>query len=172
MAAIEAKAATLFETADAHFAWILGEAPAPSAGLKLPPCGLGTSEVLTMWRRSAERLRALRDGGNWMIVVQHEVVGLCSYRKPPNAEGVVEIGYSIAEDRRGLGYATQAIAGILEYAMTDSSVRCVTAGTAPENTASQRVLEKNGFVAAGRYLDPKWGDSILWRRDLRKRSLV
>lgn len=128
------------------------------------------SEVLNSLRSGAASLRALRNGGNWMIVVQNEVVGLCSYREPPNADGVVEIGYSIAEGRRGLGYATQAIKGILEYAMTDSSVRCVTAGTAPENIASQRALEKNGFVASGRYTDPKWGDSILWRRDLRKRS--
>lgn len=163
----------LVETTDAHFAWFLGEGPAPSPGLRLPPGGLEAAETLHWLRASAARLRASWDGGNWMIVVGGEVVGLCRYREAPNAEGVVEIGYGVAKSRRRQGYATQAVAAMLDYAQKDPMVRYVIAGTSPTNLASQRALQKNGFVPAGNYTDPKEGVSLRWRCDLKKgRKLV
>ena len=64
-------------------------------------------------------------------------------------EGDVEIGYSVAEDWRDRGYASEAVAALVDWALKQSGVVRVTAETEPSNVASQRVLEKSGFVRTG-----------------------
>src|SRR5579862_3209407 len=97
--------------------------------------------VFKWLRRTLPRLGGY---GSWLMVVDDEVVGLCSYKTPPTAEGLVEIGYGIAPQRRRLGYATQAAGLLIEAARNDERVRALTAETALANLASQRVLEING----------------------------
>jgi len=55
-----------------------------------------------------------------------------------------EIGFSIAESKRGNGYATEAILGIIAIAR-ERGIRFLCAETDSGNTASQRVLTKSGF---------------------------
>lgn len=73
-----------------------------------------------------------------------ELVGWGGFKGPPN-DGVVELGYEIAEARRGRGLATAATRGMLAEAFSDERVRAVIAHTLPERNASNRVLEKAGF---------------------------
>ena len=65
-------------------------------------------------------------------------------------DGKVEIGYGVAEDWRGNGYATEAVSALVDWAMKRPGVLMVTAETEPSNIASQRVLEKAGFVQTGK----------------------
>ncbi len=55
---------------------------------------------------------------------------------------------------------------MLDYARSDPAVRAVTASTAVANIASQRALERNGFVPTGTGNDPDDGDLIFWRLEL------
>jgi len=48
---------------------------------------------------------------------------------------------------RGKGYCTEAVSILVEHLFCDASIRQVIAETNPENTASQKVLEGNGFKA-------------------------
>ena len=155
----------LIAGSDAFFGWMLG-GPAPMPGLKLPPGGIEEPATLEMLRGLAERIRSVHGRGDWLIVVDDEVVGMCSYIKPVDAEGVVEIGYGIAASRRGRHHATRGVAIMLEEMATDPLVRSVSAGTATANIASQRVLEANGFERTGTRIDPEDGEVIVWRRDL------
>ncbi|MBQ9828609.1 MAG: GNAT family N-acetyltransferase [Lachnospiraceae bacterium] len=66
-----------------------------------------------------------------------------------NADGSVEIGYGISEGYRGQGYASEAVDAAAAWALEQPGVCRVEAETAPENRASQRVLEKCGFVPSG-----------------------
>jgi RimJ/RimL family protein N-acetyltransferase len=152
----------LLPATDAHFAWMLDEAAAPN-GLRLPPCGVDAPWVLKWLRRTLPKLGGY---GSWLIVAESEVVGLCSYKWAPSAEGVVEIGYGIAPERRRLGYATQAVTLILNAARRDDRVRAITAETALANLPSQRVLEANGFAQSGRNMDDDEGEMIVWRLEL------
>ncbi len=54
-------------------------------------------------------------------------------------------GYALARDAWGHGYATEALAAMVELART-LGVHRLSAGCHPEHLASQRVLEKCGFV--------------------------
>ena len=64
-------------------------------------------------------------------------------------DGSVEIGYGITEENQGKGYATEAIEGVVAWALNQSGVRQVEAETEPSNRKSQRVLEKCGFSSLG-----------------------
>lgn len=150
---------------DADFAWMLGEAPG-RAGLAAPPGGVDDPAVLAIVRRMTAALLKAHDRGSWMMVEAGEVVGLCSYRRAPDAAGEVEIGYGVAVARRNLGHATRAVAAMVEAARADPKVRALTASTAVANLASQKALERNGFARIGRDMDPEDGELILWCRVL------
>jgi len=77
-----------------------------------------------------------------------ELVGWGGFKGPPRA-GVVELGYEIAERRRGRGLATAATNAMVEEAFADESVTAVIAHTLAERNASNRVLEKAGFRLDG-----------------------
>jgi RimJ/RimL family protein N-acetyltransferase len=154
----------LLEAEDKHFAWMLGE-PTPEIGLRLPAGGVDASSVLEIVRRMAVAVRAAYGPGCWMIVVDGEVVGLCSYKRPPDRNGVVEIGYGVAPSCRQRGYATQAVTHLLEATMEDHAIHSVVAETAADNLAWQRVLQRNGFVRDSTSIEPD-GKVILWRHDL------
>ena len=66
-----------------------------------------------------------------------------------DGSGAVEIGYGIAEDFRGCGYATEAVEAVLAWALRQDAVHCVTAEVERDNIASRRVLEKTGFEPTG-----------------------
>lgn len=73
------------------------------------------------------------------------VVGGAGFHGEPDEQGDVEIGYGIAEEYRGQGVATAAVTLLIEIARAHGARRVV-AGTDPDNTPSQRVLVKAGFV--------------------------
>ncbi len=60
-----------------------------------------------------------------------------------------EIGYGILYEFQRQGYATEAVKLALKWAFDHSEVVAVEAEAAPDNVASQRVLEKCGFLATG-----------------------
>ena len=155
---------TLVDAEDADFAWMLGEATGPRNGLRLPPGGVDQPAVLNYLRRTAASLRTGHGVGSWLVAVADEIVGLCGYKHCPTPVGAVEIGYGIIAARRGQGLATQAVAALLKQAAEDGAIRRLTAETAVDNIASQRVLEKNGFARAGTRDDPDDGALILWGR--------
>jgi RimJ/RimL family protein N-acetyltransferase len=155
----------LIAAEDGDFAWMLGEGPG-RAGLRLAPGGVDAPEVLAIVRGLAARLRETHDRGAWMMVEDGEVVGLCSYLRPPDAAGGVEIGYGVAETRRGRGCATRAVAAMLGEARADPAVSVVLAATAVANLASQKALERNGFARTGVDIDPEDGEVIRWRFEL------
>jgi RimJ/RimL family protein N-acetyltransferase len=73
------------------------------------------------------------------------VIGGIGFHSGPDESGTVEIGYGIAASFRGRGAATAAVAAILDIAARAGARRMV-AGTEADNVASQRALERNGFV--------------------------
>jgi RimJ/RimL family protein N-acetyltransferase len=152
----------LIEATDAHYAWMLGEAPPPD-DLTLPPGGIDAPWVFRWLRRNLARFG---QPGNWLIVAEGEVVGLCNHKSAPGEGGVVEIGYGVAAERRRRGYATQAVALCVRAARGDPRVRRLTAETALGNLPSQRVLEANGFAKTGTSVDADEGDMIVWSLEI------
>ena len=61
------------------------------------------------------RLAVLRETG--------EIVGLINFHAPPDADGMVEIGYSVVPEFRRRGYATEMAETMWTYAASHPSVR-------------------------------------------------
>ena len=66
-----------------------------------------------------------------------------------NEDGSVEIGYGVDAAHQGQGYATEAVNAAVMWALQQPGVTRVEAETEPANKASQRVLEKCGFIPLG-----------------------
>ncbi|HEX4791177.1 MAG TPA: GNAT family N-acetyltransferase [Actinospica sp.] len=73
-------------------------------------------------------------------------IGTAGFFGPPDAAGEVTIGYGMVQPEWGQGYGTQAVAALIEVCRAHGGVRIVNADTDLDNIASQRVLEKNGFI--------------------------
>jgi [ribosomal protein S5]-alanine N-acetyltransferase len=62
---------------------------------------------------------------------------------------LANIGYFVDRPRNGRGLATGAVADVVDFAFGELGLHRLEAGTLPDNFASQRVLEKNGFERYG-----------------------
>jgi RimJ/RimL family protein N-acetyltransferase len=93
-----------------------------------------------------------------------EVVGTCAFKSAPHADGGVEIAYFTFPPFEGRGYATAMAGALASLAFTATEVRRVFAHTLPGESASTRVLEKNGLQFAGEVVDPEEGRVWLWER--------
>jgi ribosomal-protein-alanine N-acetyltransferase len=98
--------------------------------------------------------------GVWVVIERSSgtIVGDAGFTGPPAADETIEVGYSIVADRRGRGYATEAVRALVEWALRQPDVTAVVAGCASDNTPSIRVLERVGFMRT----DPN-GDELRWR---------
>ena len=98
--------------------------------------------------------------GDWTtlaIEVDGEVAGdVCT--QVHETGGVAEIGYTLARDHWGRGYATEAARALVEDLVTRIGVQRVYGELDPANVASQRVLEACGLVCEG-----VTRKSYLWR---------
>lgn len=77
------------------------------------------------------------------------------------------LGYWMGQDYAGKGYMTEAVGLVVAHAFDGLVLHRVHAAFLPHNTASRRVLEKNGFKEEGyaeNYLqiDGKWADHVLF----------
>ena len=147
----------LLPMTDAHFAWLLGEAPPPADAPRLAEGGLAAPEIVELLRGVAAEV-----GGEaaWMMIADGEGVGMISI-KDRDAKGLWDIGYGVASSREGRGHATAAVAA-LKVIARDKGASGLTAETLPDSGASPRVLKRNGFVCIGQHDHPEDGLVDQW----------
>jgi len=113
------------------------------------------------------RLRTATSADPWVhgFAVEHRashvIIGSASFKGPPDEEGVVEIAYGIAPGYQGCGYATEAAAALVAFALGNEGVRLIRAHTSPTRNASTSVLVKCGFHRLGEVEDAE--DGLVWR---------
>lgn len=129
-----------------------------------------SDEVSPRW---LDRLRAATGADPWVhgfAVVEPDsasVIGSAGFKGPPDREGNVEIAYGIVPEHQGRGYATEAAAALVAFALADPRVRIVRAHTLPNPNASTRVLAKCDFERVGEVVDPEDGLVWRWERSIR-----
>jgi ribosomal-protein-alanine N-acetyltransferase len=84
----------------------------------------------------------------WYLVARgngsRTVIGNGGFKGEPR-DGTVEIGYSVIPAFHRRGYASEAVAALVEWAFADTRVDRVIAETLPELAGSIGVLRKTGF---------------------------
>ena len=76
-----------------------------------------------------------------------QAIGGIGFKGRP-VEGSVEIGYGLVPSARGHGYAAEAVQALVALARQQGLSRVV-ADTDADNIASQRTLERTGFMQIG-----------------------
>lgn len=84
----------------------------------------------------------------WAVVDKEsgELIGSCGMAHHLDGGPEIDFGYTLARSRWGQGYATEAAAAALRYALEILRLPEIIASVDSRNLASRRVLEKIGFV--------------------------
>ncbi len=102
-----------------------------------------------------ERLQPWRKRDTfWLTLVieskaSRESLGVIALRTDDLEANRAEVGYLLIEEHQGNGFATEALAALVEYAFLELNFQKLTATCVCENIASRRVLEKAGFRKEG-----------------------
>ncbi len=122
-------------------------------------------------RRGREEAKAGTDYTFFVFLTQRErellVGGVTLSNVRRRAAQFANLGYWMGREHAGQGLMTEAVGAIVPYAFHTLGLHRIHAAFLPQNTASRRVLEKNGFKEEGyaeNYLqiDGKWADHVLF----------
>ena len=95
------------------------------------------------------------------------LVGAGGYLGPPDRDGIVEVGYSIAPEFEGRAFATEMVDALVSRAFSVTGVVQVVAHTKATNAGSIKVLERCGFTPAGAGSEPGTVRFAVMRRSRR-----
>jgi ribosomal-protein-alanine N-acetyltransferase len=103
-------------------------------------------------------------GINWAITVKgsDKAIGLLGFYRIQPENHRSEIGYMILPEYSGKGYVTEAIKAILDYGFNQINLHSIEAVIDPENYASERVLQKLGFVKEAHILENELWEGKFW----------
>ncbi|MEU4560628.1 GNAT family protein [Actinoplanes sp. NPDC023936] len=98
------------------------------------------------------------------------VVGHGGFHGPPDADGVVEVAYSVDPAHRRRGYARAMLTALLARADADPRVTAVRASIRPDNVGSKATIAGFGFFKIGEQWDPEDGLEDVYLRSKRTTS--
>ena len=108
-------------------------------------------------------------GINWAITLKGnpKLIGIIGHYRIQPENHRCEIGYMILPEYNGKGIVTEAIKALLIYGFYDLQMHSIEAVIDPENHASERVLQKNGFVKEAHFIENeyyngKFYDSVIY----------
>ena len=115
-----------------------------------------------LWRMRLKQVEADPASAAWVTGVIWDAdrrlsVGRAGYHGPPDAHGMVEVGYAVDPTYRRQGYARAALGALLGRAAREPGVRTVRASISPDNVPSLRLVAQYGFVEVGEQWDEEDG---------------
>jgi RimJ/RimL family protein N-acetyltransferase len=113
------------------------------------------------------------DPGWYQIALEDRSTGRfagdCGLRILEQDQRLAQIGYTIVRDLWGRGLATEAVAGLTDFAFGEFRLHRISASVDPRNIASCRVLEKAGYIKEAHFRQSewfkgKWADDVIYAR--------
>lgn len=103
-------------------------------------------------------------GINWGITIKgsDKIIGIIGHYRISVENHRAEIGYMSLPESNGKGYMTEAIKAVVAYGFEQMNLHSIEAIIDPENIASERVLQKNGFVKEAHILENELWDGKFW----------
>ena len=110
-------------------------------------------------RRRFQLATTLENGG--------PVICSCGIRRKPQIDREADIGYELAPEHWGRGYATEAALAMADFGFRELGLHRISSWCIADNAASARVLEKVGLRLEGRlheneYFKGRWWDTMLY----------
>ncbi|MBN9326655.1 MAG: hypothetical protein BGO38_13630 [Cellulomonas sp. 73-145] len=152
-------------------------------GLHIDP-GLATDHCRRVWQIRAAQVRERPADASWVtrLLVDSSLVaatsgaagsgtglgsgpaahggtavGRAGFHGPPDARGMVEVGYEVVPWARRRGYARAAMDALLALARDRADVRVLRATVSPDNVASRALVASFGLVEVGEQWDDEDG---------------
>jgi GNAT superfamily N-acetyltransferase len=144
--------------------------PAPQdlpAGKRLPSgeCGPALAMVSPHAPRDPPEGKSPPSGeGGPALPKVRPLVGLIGFHDPPDATGMLEVGYRIEAPYRRHGYATEAVRALFAWATRTEGIERFKASISPTNEASLRLISKLGFQQTGHQWDELDGLELVFER--------
>jgi RimJ/RimL family protein N-acetyltransferase len=106
----------------------------------------GPLDEMDTWRQMAVFAGhwELRGYGLWAVEREGELIGRVGLLQPHGWPGL-EVGWLLARDAWGHGYATEAARAAVEYAWSELGAHELISLITPDNAASQRVAQRLGM---------------------------
>ena len=101
---------------------------------------------------------AAETGVPWAVTLKASgrVVGLFGYQNWARYHRRAEIGYDLARDLWGQGFATEALAAVVRFGFADMDLNRIEAQTIADNEPSTRLLGRLGFILEGTRRSYSW----------------
>jgi RimJ/RimL family protein N-acetyltransferase len=136
-----------------------------TAPVRLPAVFVAPDWIGT-WRIRSPQVREDPSSAAWITGAvwdagRGRVVGKAGFHGPPDADGMVEVGYAVVPELRRRGYARAALEMLLARAAQEPAVRVVRASVSPDNTASLALIRPYGFLRVGEQWDDEDGLEIV-----------
>ena len=108
--------------------------------------------------------------GEWLQIAvalagEGSLVGDCAFAPQAHEARIVEIGFTIAPEYQGQGYAREAVSLLLRYLFEQLGKHRVIASCDPRNARSVKVLEAVGMRLEGHMMESTWSKGE-WTDDL------
>ncbi|MFE2299493.1 GNAT family N-acetyltransferase [Streptomyces sp. NPDC059445] len=129
----------------------------------------GTRDAAGMVASSYEKGVHRPEWGMFVLVRREDgrAVGAIGFHGVPDDEGRAEVGYDLAENARGRGYATEALRALAETALARDDVKLLFAAIEQDNAPSQRVIARAGFTRASEEVERAAHELHDWETSLR-----
>ena len=109
------------------------------------------------------------EGINWAITQKGnpKLIGVIGHYRIKPEHYRAEIGYMLLPEFSGKGIISEAVKEVVKYGFKGMQLHSIEAVIAPENYASAKVLEKNGFVKEAHlkeneYYDGRFLDTVIY----------
>lgn len=137
-----------------------------------------TKEAALEHLRMMEEKIVNNTGINWGITIKGnpKIIGIIGHYKIQPENHRSEIGYMMLPETSGKGYMSEAIKAVLTYGFDYLNLHSIEAVIDPDNVASEKILQKIGFVKEAHLLENelwegKFWDSVIYsllRRNFKK----
>lgn len=109
------------------------------------------------------------EGINWAITIKDnpQLIGIIGHYRIKPEHHRAEIGYMILPEFNGKGIVTEAVKAVVKYGFEEIKLHSIEAVIDPDNIASAKVLEKNGFIKEAHlkeneFFEGRFLDSVIY----------
>jgi ribosomal-protein-alanine N-acetyltransferase len=109
------------------------------------------------------------EGINWAITLKGDgkLIGVIGHYRIKPEHFRAEIGYMLLPEYHGKGIISEALKEVVNYGFEVMNLHSVEAIIDPENSASEKVLQKNGFIKEAHlkeneYFDGRFLDTVIY----------
>ena len=118
-----------------------------------------------------DQMRADETVRPWLLRVMiprvgpRRAVGRIGFHGPPDADGRVEVGYTVYPEHRRQGLATEATLALFAWARAEHGITRFRASVSPTNAPSLAVVRKLGMTRTGVQWDEIDGEELVFDLD-------